>query len=212
MSDIVNSLFYTLEWHLLNDKAPSEYCTSIVNTPDMEIYPFNLIKRMQATKQSPQHHPEGNVWNHTLLVIDQAAKRKQESTNPRVFMWAAMLHDLGKPVVTKARKGKITAYNHDKTGAVLAEEFLNTLHQEPAFITSVCNLVRYHMHILYVIKDLPFADINAMLESVDIYDIALLGLCDRLGRTGADRKAEEDNIRYFLQLCKKRGERRKGTQ
>lgn len=212
MSNIVNSLFHTLEWHLMNDEAPSEYCTSIVDSPDMNIYPFNLMKRMQATEQSPQHHPEGNVWNHTLLVIDQAAKRKQESTNPRVFMWAAMLHDLGKPAVTKVRKGKITAYNHDKTGAVLAEEFLSTLHQEPAFVTAVCNLVRYHMHILYVTKNLSFADINALIESVDIYDIALLGLCDRLGRKGADRRIEEDNIRYFLQLCKKQKERRNGAQ
>lgn len=203
MSNLANNLFHTLEWHLLNDKAPSEYCASIADSPEMEIYPFNLIKRMQATKQSPQHHPEGNVWNHTLLVVDQAAQRKQESTNPRVFMWAAMLHDLGKPVVTKVRKGKITAYNHDKTGEDLAEEFLVTLDQEPEFITAVCSLVRYHMHILYVTKGLPFGDINEMLEYVDIHDIALLGLCDRLGRKGADRKVEEDNIRYFLQLCKK---------
>lgn len=86
MSDIVSHLFYTLEWYLLNDEIPSEYCNSIINSKDIEMYPFNMIKRLQDTEQSAQHHPEGNVWNHTLLAVDQAAKRKQESTNPRVFM------------------------------------------------------------------------------------------------------------------------------
>jgi putative nucleotidyltransferase with HDIG domain len=49
-----------------------------------------------------------------LLVVDEAAKRKAYSTDQRVFMWAALLHDIGKPASTRLRKGRITAYNHDK--------------------------------------------------------------------------------------------------
>jgi len=193
--------FDEMERHLLEDEAPSQYLSSIADSPELEQYPFRLLKEMQNTRQSPKHHPEGNVWNHTLLVVDQAAKRKQESANPRVFLWAAMLHDIGKPSTTRTRKGKITAYNHDKVGAKLAEEYLSYLRQEPSFITAVCHLIRYHMHLLYVVNGLPFADIDAMMKDTDIGEVALLGLCDRLGRAGADQRAEEEDIQRFLEIC-----------
>jgi len=54
------------------------------------------------------------------------------------------------------------------------------------------------MQILFVVNELPFADINGMKRNTDINEVALLGLCDRLGRTGYDRKKEEENIELFL--------------
>lgn len=197
----VSNLFWEMDQHLLEDRAPSQYLASIAHAPVLDLYPFHLLKVMQETGQSPLHHPEGNVWNHTLLVVDEAAKKKDRSTHPRILMWAAMLHDIGKPATTKTRKGRITAYNHDKVGAVLAGQFLTALNQETQFVSSVSHLVRYHMQILYVVKGLPYADIPAMIENTDLDDVALLGLCDRLGRTGADRQAEEENIQRFLFLC-----------
>jgi hypothetical protein len=58
------------------------------------------------------------------------------------------------------------------------------------------------MQILYVVNDLPFADVITMKKEVDINDIALLGLCDRLGRFGTDQKQEKDNVDTFLMKCK----------
>ncbi len=77
-----------------------------------------------------------------------------------------------------------------------------------AFIEKVANLIRYHMHILFVLKGLPFADIEGMLRDADVFEVALLGLCDRLGRTNCDRAAEEENVRRFLEKC---GVERAGT-
>jgi hypothetical protein len=57
------------------------------------------------------------------------------------------------------------------------------------------------MQILFVVKDLPFGDIKTMKQQTDVNEVALLGLCDRLGRTGSDRRLEEDNIRQFLRKC-----------
>jgi putative nucleotidyltransferase with HDIG domain len=85
-----------------------------------------------------------------MLVVDQAAGLKQYSTDSRVFMWAALLHDIGKPLVTKRHRGKITAYNHDREGAELTRRFLRPLTEEEDFIERVAWLVRYHMQILYV--------------------------------------------------------------
>ena len=45
---------------------------------------------------------------------------------------------------------------------------------------------------------MPFADVQGMKQNADIREIALLGLCDRLGRKGADRRREEENIRTFM--------------
>ena len=53
---------------------------------------FEPLRRMKTTAQSPVHHPEGNVWNHTMLVVDEAAKRRAESKDPAALMWAALLH------------------------------------------------------------------------------------------------------------------------
>jgi hypothetical protein len=58
------------------------------------------------------------------------------------------------------------------------------------------------MQILFVDKNLPFADIKTMKRQTDIWEIALLGLCDRLGRLGANRILEEENIKMFLKKCK----------
>lgn len=157
-----------------------------------------MIKRLQETEQSKIHHKEGNVFNHTMLVVDEAAKVKDKATDKSAFMWAALLHDIGKPDTTRVRKGKITSYEHDKVGAILTREFLIYVECEENFISHVENLVLYHMHILYVLKDLPFSNIKEMLKSVDVNELALLGLCDRVGRFGGDIKSEEENIKLFL--------------
>lgn len=197
-------LFSDIRKHLIEDEKPSAYLREIYHNALFSEPPFDKLKKLKSTEQSPIHHPEGNVWNHTMLVVDEAASVKAKSKNPAVFMWAALLHDIGKPATTRQNKGKITSYNHDRVGAALAREFLSELTDEHDFIKEVCGLVKYHMHILYVVNNLPFADIKGMKQSTDINDIALLGLCDRLGRTNADRKKEEATVQLFLKKCKQK--------
>ena len=169
--------------------------------PESSVYPLTMLDALKKAEQSPTHHPEGNVWNHTLLVVDCAAIKKEKSTNPQVFMWAALLHDIGKPGSTRIRNGKITSYDHDKLGAKMAKEFLNFFEVDNAFLEQVVALVRWHMQILFVVKELPFADIPAMKKQASVSDVALLGYCDRFGRLGVNKKEEEENIRIFLQKC-----------
>ena len=160
-----------------------------------------MLYKLKETEQSPIHHPEGNVWNHTMLVLDWAAKLKNKSQNEKVFMWAALLHDIGKAETTKNKKGKITAYNHETVGADLCVKFLQEFTTDKNFIKEVKNIVRWHMQILHVVKDMPFANIKVMKEETDINEVALLGFCDRMGRTNVDQAKEENNIKIFLQKC-----------
>lgn len=193
-----NEFYLSVDKHLTTDEKPSVFLNAVYDAPEFRQYPFDMLYKLRATEQSPVHHPEGNVWNHTMLVVDEAAKVREKSKNKRVFMWAALLHDIGKPAVFRIKKGRITAYGHDKAGETLAREFLEYFSEEESFIREVTQLVRYHMHMLYIVKDLPFADIEGMKKNTDISELALLSLCDRLGRTNADREQEEAVVKRFL--------------
>ena len=194
-------LLYEINNHLLMDEKPSEYFNSIIDVPIFKEHPFCMLYNLKKAEQSPVHHPEGNAWNHTLLVVDYASKQKNKSKNEKVFMWAALLHDIGKPPTTKVRKGKITSYDHEKVGAVMAREFLEEFTTDESFINDVCSLIRWHMQILHVVKNMLFGNIKDMKEETDINEVALLGYCDRLGRKNPDVEKEQNNIEVFLKKC-----------
>jgi putative nucleotidyltransferase with HDIG domain len=200
--DNIKEVFKQINTNLIEIEKPSVFLEELYNQNTLNVLPFVMLTNLKNTEQSPKHHPEGNVWNHTMLVVDECAKVKNNSSDKRVFMWSALLHDIGKYSATRKQKGKITAYNHDKIGAKMVEEFFSYFDEENDFIDKVLSLVRWHMQILFVVNNLVFADIKNMKQQVNIDDIALLGLCDRLGRVGADRKKEEENIKVFLKKCK----------
>ncbi len=187
--------------HVLLDEKPSFFLNSVVDTKIFKEHPFCMLYKLKATEQSPIHHPEGNVWNHTMLVVDWAAKLKNKSKDEKVFMWAALLHDIGKAETTKNMKGKITAYNHESVGADMCVKFLQEFTTDVKFIKKVVGLVRWHMQILHVVKDMPFANIKSMREETDINEVALLGFCDRMGRTKVDTEKEKNNIKVFIEKC-----------
>ena len=197
---IGSELFNTITEHLMSNEKPSDYLNRLYHSEGFKQWPFSMLGRLKDTEQSKTHHPEGNVWNHTMLVLDEAAAVRENSSDPKAFMWAALLHDIGKPDTTRIKKGKITAYNHDKVGTDLSKEFLEAVTSEQDFIVKVCLLVKYHMHMLYILKDLPFSDKEGLISSVDINDIALLGYCDRLGRKGVNRNEVMEEYRRFYSM------------
>jgi tRNA nucleotidyltransferase (CCA-adding enzyme) len=198
-------LYREMNEHLIKDEVPSKYFQSLKDSYVFkQEFPFKMLEDLKNTEQNLVHHPEGNVWNHTMMVIDEASKRKYSSEDMRVFMWAALLHDIGKAPTTRFRKGKITSYNHDKVGKDLAISFLKEFEEDEKFIDKVAKLVRWHMQILFVVKDMPFAEIDNMLSEVSPEEIALFSICDRLGRGKRSAQKEIEEIRtneIFLQKC-----------
>ncbi len=201
-------IFSDFEYHLLKDEKPSKYfIDEMENGLYFNQYPFRMLKKLKDIPQSPEHHPEGDVWNHTMLVVDEAASHKDKSEDKRVFMWAALLHDIGKAPTTKVKKGKIITYDHDKIGEEMAIGFLKTLNDEEEFIKKVSKLVRWHMQILFVVKELPFAELNKMMSQVPYKEVALLGICDRLGRGELSEEKilqEKETIKRFTEKCEGR--------
>jgi len=87
------------EWGLLDAVAP-------------ELLP--LI----GTPQDPEWHPEGDVWTHTLLAIDQAVFVREGLDTPRALavMLGTLCHDLGKPSTTRLLDGRLRSYGHEEAG------------------------------------------------------------------------------------------------
>ena len=70
------------------------------------------------TPQDPEWHPEGDVWTHTLLAMDEAAKLRDDLERPRVLalMLGVLCHDLGKPTTTRFEDGRIRSPGHEDAG------------------------------------------------------------------------------------------------
>jgi tRNA nucleotidyltransferase (CCA-adding enzyme) len=79
--------------------------------------------------QEPEWHPEGDVFTHTKLCMDEAVKLVGDLDKPRriTVMLAVLLHDVGKPLTTKIIDGRIRSMSHDEAGVEPARRVLNAL-------------------------------------------------------------------------------------
>lgn len=188
----MNNIFLEIEKHLLEDAKPSLFLRDFILNHIDDKNPLYILKTLEPIIQNPKHHPEGNVLNHTMEVIDVAAKYRHLSKNTKEFMWAALLHDLGKIKATKLRKGRWTAYNHDEIGFSMTKELLSKIISDTKFIDAVSLLVKSHMIYLYISKNLPFGDsLENISKIIDFNDLFLLILSDRLGRRVTSKTEQE---------------------
>ena len=111
------------------------------------------VVALHGTRQPPQFHPEGDVWTHTCLMLDeQVAPRDPE------LALAVLLHDIGKPVTfcelpgDEAGTTRIRFPNHAAVGADMAEAILTRLRQPTARIEAVKALVAGHMQFVEATK------------------------------------------------------------
>jgi tRNA nucleotidyltransferase (CCA-adding enzyme) len=107
---------------------------------------FPEIEALVGVPQEPDWHPEGDVWIHTMMVLDEAAKlRTENAEDDLALMYGALAHDFGKPATTETIGGRITSYEHDVTGALIAETFLEKLRAPKDLTLKVKALVRHHL-------------------------------------------------------------------
>ncbi len=90
---------------------------------------FPELAALVDCPQEPEWHPEGDVWVHTLLVIDRARERIEGLTRPAqiAIMLGAVCHDLGKPATTATIDGRIRSLNHEEMGVAPATAFLDRI-------------------------------------------------------------------------------------
>jgi poly(A) polymerase len=107
------------------------------------------VARMKGVEQPPQFHPEGDVWIHTLLMIEQL----QSGCSP-TLAWGVLLHDVGKPPTFKppaGPNGRIRFDEHVEVGTRMAEEICRRLRFSNEDTAQIAALVEDHMRF----KDVP---------------------------------------------------------
>ncbi len=102
------------------------------------------VVAMKGTEQPPQFHPEGDVWQHTLLMLSLLRYPVPE------LAWAVLLHDVGKPPTCEFRDGRYRFSKHCAVGAELARKILRRLRMSNRFTECVSECVRRHMGFMHV--------------------------------------------------------------
>lgn len=138
------------EWNklLLKSERPSLALQSLFDMGVIEsLYPELLA--MSGTPQEFDWHPEGDVWTHTLMVVDAAKNvckneklRKEEA---QVVMMAALCHDLGKPNTTEFKDGRIKSQGHEPAGEEPTKVFLQKIGAAKELEQKVVPLVKEHL-------------------------------------------------------------------
>ena len=105
----------------------------------------HVLPEIAATvtcEQSPDYHPEGSVFNHLCLMLQQLPK----DTHPSL-PWAVLLHDVAKPLTASRdeKTGSIHFYEHEKIGATMAMEILDRLRFPRKQIEEISDAVLHHM-------------------------------------------------------------------
>ncbi len=199
---IKEEIYQELKEVLLSSNKPSVELKQMINEGKLDDTPFNIIVKLKKIKQNLEFHPEGNVFNHTMLVVDKASQLSDESTDKLVLMLSALLHDIGKLTTTKLRKGKWTSYNHDKESSKMVYDFLDGLEPKEV-IDKVSNMTLFHMQSLFFRNNLSPRIKYDIINSVDINELILLTISDRTGRVDIDEEKELKSIMEFEAFLKK---------
>ena len=104
------------------------------------------IDDLRGVTQPVQFHPEGDVFEHTMLMLSHIAVPSP------ALVWAVLLHDVGKPATRSVKDGIPHFYGHEAVGADMAEVILKRLHHSNAVIESVVPAVRNHMRFAHIDK------------------------------------------------------------
>ena len=190
---------------LLKAKKPSlglqflRDCGWIKHFPELE----NLIN----CPQNPEWHPEGDVWVHTLMVVDNAAYLREhvDEAHRLSYMYAALLHDIGKPSTTVLPL--CTAHGHDEAGKPLARQFLERLTTDSKLLEEVPSLVGLHMRPGQLHRSEAKQGAWKRLHNLFRLDVlGLLSKADNAGRTGRHVDDAHDVSERCLELFDQFGE------
>lgn len=129
---------------LLKAERPSIFFEVLRKMEQLDVW-FPELKALIGVPQNPVYHAEGDVWNHTMMVLDEAAKLRNRVSQPYWFMLAAITHDFGKAVCTEEKDGILHAYAHEEKGLPIAQKFLQRITSENKLIKYVLNLTELHM-------------------------------------------------------------------
>jgi poly(A) polymerase len=132
------------------------------------------VAALRGVAQSPDFHPEGDVWVHTLLLLEQLP-----AGVPETLALGALLHDVGKPPCVGEKDGRITFYGHCETGAEMAVAICQRLRRSRATWERVEYLVRSHLRLLQA-PEMRLATLKRLLREEGFEELLALARIDAL--------------------------------
>ncbi len=186
-----------LEKALLKAPTPSVFFEELKKMRQLSCW-FPELEAQSGVPQNPVHHPEGDVWTHTMQVLDEAAALREEAKEPLWFMLAALCHDFGKAAATEEINGALHAYGHERLGLPLARRFLGRITSEVKLTKYVLNMTELHMQPNNKAREASHdkAFMTLFDQSVCPEDLLLLAKADHMGRLGPGMRREPAAAAY----------------
>jgi poly(A) polymerase len=141
------------------------------------------IEAMKGVEQPPQFHPEGDVFVHTLLLLDRLPH-----PCPITLAWGALLHDVGKPATFRVAPDRIRFDGHVDVGVKIAEEICRRLRFSNDDTDQILALVDNHMR---------FAHVQQMKESTFKRFVRMPRFDEHLQLHRMDCQASHDNLTSY---------------
>lgn len=170
---------------------------------------FPELEALKGCIQDNEYHPEGDVWIHTLMTVDELAKILEESNiedeyRKLYLFYAILCHDLGKPFCTQITdEGRVTSHKHEALGIEPTISFLSRLTNEKKFIDLITPLVKNHLapFQLYLAES-SLKAVKRLSLKVNIEDLCLVCLADCLGRDIKDKEKCPKATSWLLEKAK----------
>lgn len=188
-------IFEELKKALLKADKPSIFFEELRKMEQLDMW-FPEVKALIGVPQHEEKHQEGDVWTHTMMVLDEASKVKYETDKPLELMLSALCHDFGKTVCSeKGSDGYTHSYKHEEVGLPLVETFIERLTNETSLKHFVLNMVEMHQqpNQCYNASSKTKATNKMFDKSISPKDLLLLSYCDNQGKI-----PQKDN-RAFLE-------------
>lgn len=150
------------------------------------------ISKMKGVQQPPEFHPEGDVFAHTLLLLDHLP-----SPCPPTLAWGALLHDVGKPATFRVAPDRIRFDDHVDVGVKIGEEICHRLRFSNDDTAQLLALIKNHMR---------FGHVSRMKESTLKRFMRLPGFDEHLALHRADSLASHGNLSTYESLQSKLNE------
>lgn len=178
----------------LKSKVPSRAFCFLKDCDAINCFPE--LNSLIGCHQEPDWHPEGDVWVHTLMCLDEMVElRFNNERDNLVLFFAVLCHDLGKPLVTRIEDGRTRSIGHDEAAENSIRSFLAKITNENDLVEQVIMLVRSHLAPVYFATNhaspkayrrlaRKLAKVNLSLEMLE-----RVARCDHFGRTTPDALA-----------------------
>ncbi len=195
-------VFDELKKALLKSDKPSVFFENLRLMNKLSFW-FPEMEKLIGIPQHSIHHREGDVWTHTMMVLDECARVRDKAEYPLYFMVSGLVHDFGKIVCTQFVKGEYHAYRHETEGRDIVKTFIRRISNENSLLSYILNMTELHMKPRILFNDnSSIKSTNKMFySSASPNDLILLALCDGKGKIPSKPcKEAEEFLRERLEI------------